>query len=180
MITEPTPWLTDREQEVWRRLLAVDGMLRERLDQDLRTGHGLTLGDYGVLVHLSEAEDRSLRMSDLAGRLLLSRSGLTRRVDRLVRDGLVARRACPDDGRGSMAELTPAGLELLGAAAPTHVAGVRRYLIEALGGVEGLDRGLGRIEQALGVGRQARAGPLTTDPPRSIQALVPPATERAG
>lgn len=177
---EPTEWLSEREQQVWRRLLSVDGMLQDRLDQELRRAHGLTLGDYGVLVHLSEAEDGSLRMSDLAERLLLSRSGLTRRVDRLVRDGLVARRACPDDGRGSMAELTPAGLELLGAAAPTHVAGVRRYLIDALGGVEDLDRGLDRVEQALGLERQAGAGPVTTEPPRSIQPLVPPATDSAG
>ena len=180
MTEEPTAWLSEREQQVWRRLLAVDGMLQDRLDRDLRNAHGLTLGDYGVLVHLSEAEDGSLRMSELAERLLLSRSGLTRRVDRLVRDGLVARRACPDDGRGSMADLTPAGFDALDAAAPTHVAGVRRYLIDALGGVEDLDRGLGRVERALGVGPQEGADPVTTGPPRSIQPLVPPATDSAG
>jgi DNA-binding MarR family transcriptional regulator len=148
-MVEPALWLTDIEQQVWRRLLAVECRLRERLDQDLRTSHGLSLNDYAVLVHLSEAPDGSLRMSELAERLLISRSGLTRRVDGLVRDGWVVRRACPKDGRGSLAELTPAGLELLTESAPTHVAGVRRYLIDALGNLEGLDRGLGRIEQAL-------------------------------
>jgi DNA-binding MarR family transcriptional regulator len=149
VMVEPALWLTDIEQQVWRRLLAVECRLRERLDQDLRTSHGLSLNDYAVLVHLSEAPEGSLRMSELAERLLLSRSGLTRRVDGLVRDGWVVRRACPKDGRGSLAELTPAGLELLKESAPTHVAGVRRYLIDALGNLEGLDRGLGRIEQAL-------------------------------
>jgi DNA-binding MarR family transcriptional regulator len=149
VVVEPALWLTDNEQQVWRRLLAVECRLRERLDQDLRTSHGLSLNDYGVLVHLSEAPDGSLRMSELAERLLISRSGLTRRVDGLVRDGWVVRRACPKDGRGSLAELTPAGLDLLKESAPTHVAGVRRYLIDALGSLEDLERGLARIEQAL-------------------------------
>jgi len=150
VVVEPALWLADNEQQVWRRLLAVECRLRDRLDHDLRTSHGLSLNDYGVLVHLSEAPDGSLRMSELAERLLISRSGLTRRVDGLVRDGWVVRRACPKDGRGSLAELTPAGLELLQESAPTHVAGVRRYLIDALGSLEDLDRGLARIEQALG------------------------------
>jgi DNA-binding MarR family transcriptional regulator len=149
VVVEPTLWLTDAEQQVWRRLLAVECRLRERLDQDLRTAHGLSLNDYEVLVHLSEEPDGSVRMSDLADRLLISRSGLTRRVDGLVRDGWVARRACPKDGRGSLAELTPAGLELLRESAPTHVAGVRRYLIDALGNLDGLASGLARIERAL-------------------------------
>jgi DNA-binding MarR family transcriptional regulator len=148
-MVEAAPWLNSEEQATWRRLLAVECRLRDRLDQDLRTGHGTTLNDYGVLVHLSEAVGGSLRMSDLADRLLLSRSGLTRRVDGLVRAGLVVRRACPNDGRGSYAELTKAGLDLLQEAAPTHVAGVRRYLIDALGGLGGLNDGLARVETAL-------------------------------
>lgn len=142
-------WLTDAEQQVWRHLLVVECRLRERLDQDLRNSHGLSLNDYEVLVHLSEAAEGSLRMSDLAERLLISRSGLTRRVDGLVRDGWVIRRACPKDGRGSLAELTPAGLQLLREAAPTHVAGVRQYLIDALGSLDGLASGLARVERAL-------------------------------
>jgi DNA-binding MarR family transcriptional regulator len=149
VMVEPALWLTDTEQQVWRRLLAVEFRLRERLDHDLRTSHGLSLNDYGVLVHLSEAPDGSLRMSDLADRLLISRSGLTRRVDGLVRNGWVIRRACPKDGRGSFAELTAAGLELLKESAPTHVAGVRRYLIDALGDLDGLSRGLAMVEEAL-------------------------------
>ena len=154
MTAEPTPdpieWLTEREQQVWRRLLAVETKVRETLDSELRTMHGVSLGDYGVLVHLSEAAGQSLRMSELAERLLLSRSGLTRRIDVLVRAGLVARRACPADGRGSLASLTPAGLQLLREAAPTHVRGVRRLLITPLRELNGLDEGLARIERALG------------------------------
>jgi DNA-binding MarR family transcriptional regulator len=152
-----TGWLTANEQDVWRRLLAVQCHLRERLDQDLHTEAGLGLAEYDVLVHLSEAPEGSLRMSDLAGRLLISKSGLTRRVDRMVRDGLVARRPCGDDGRGLLAELTPAGLDLLRRAAPVHVAGVRRYLIDPVGraGLPGLGRGLARIERALGVVSEA-------------------------
>jgi DNA-binding MarR family transcriptional regulator len=145
-------WLSDYEQGLWRRLLAAECRLRERLDHELQEAHGLTLGDYDVLVHLSEAEGGSLRMSELAERLLLSRSGLTRRVDVLVRAGRVERKACPDDGRGSLAVLTSTGLELLRAAAPTHVAGVRRYLIDPLAdihGLPGLNLGLAAVEEAL-------------------------------
>ena len=145
-------WLNDSEQGVWRRLLAVQCRMRERLDRELQESHGLSLGDYDVMVHLSEAGGRSLRMSELAERLLLSRSGLTRRVDGLVRAGWVERKACPDDGRGSMAVLSEAGSELLREAAPTHVRGVRRYLIDPLGetgGFEGLDPGLSAVEKAL-------------------------------
>jgi DNA-binding MarR family transcriptional regulator len=146
-------WLTEYEQGLWRRLLAAECRLREKLDHELQESHGLTIGDYDVLVHLSEAEGGSLRMSELAERLLLSRSGLTRRVDGLVRAGWVERKACPDDGRGSLAVLTRTGLDLLRSAAPTHVSGVRRYLIDPLAdiaGLGGLDRGLAAVEDALG------------------------------
>lgn len=142
-------WLSEGEQEVWRRLLSVESRLRDRLDAELRVAHGLSLGDYGVLVHLSEGDPEGLRMSDLAERLLLSRSGLTRRVDGLVKGGLVERRACPADGRGSMAKLTEAGAARLRDAAPTHVAGVRRYLIDPLGDLSGLMAGLEQVSRAL-------------------------------
>ena len=152
MTTGSTPWLDASEQATWRRLLAVESRLRDHLDRELQSAHGMTLGDYDVLVHLSEAPERCLRMSELASRLLLSRSGLTRRLDGLVRDGWVARRACADDRRGSLAQLTPAGMEVLEAAAVTHVAGVRRYLVDALapvGGMAALGRGLEAVEKAL-------------------------------
>jgi DNA-binding MarR family transcriptional regulator len=144
-------WLDDSEQGVWRSLLSIQRRLEDRLDQDLRAAHGLSLNDYEVLVHLSEAPQYALRMSELADRLLLSRSGLTRRIDGLVRGGLVARRVCPSDGRGSLAQLTPAGAERLGQAAPTHVEGVRRYLIDVIGceRLDAVGRGVREIEDAL-------------------------------
>jgi DNA-binding MarR family transcriptional regulator len=145
----PVKWLTAQEQQVWRRLIGIESRLHDRLDRDLREAHGLTLGEYEVLVHLSEAGPGGLRMSDLADLLLLSRSGLTRRVDSLVKAGLVTRRSCPADGRGSMAQLTATGRRRLAQAAPTHVAGVRRYLIDALGDICGLTAGLARVEEAL-------------------------------
>ena len=147
-----TEWLDASEQEVWRRLLAVECTLHDRLDRDLQSTHGLSLGDYDVLVHLSEAPGRSLRMSELADRLLLSRSGLTRRLDGMVSEGLVARMVCPEDRRGTLAELTPKGTEMLREAAATHVAGVRRYLVgplQSVGGMAAMRPGLGAIEKAL-------------------------------
>lgn len=145
-----TQWLSDHEQAVWRQLLCVESHLQERLDQELREGHELSLAEYGVLVHLSEAAPSGLRMSELADRLLISRSGLTRRIDSMVRAGLVERRSCPADGRGAMATLTAEGAARLAEAAPTHVAGVRRYLIDALDGqLDGLTEGLTRIQRAL-------------------------------
>jgi DNA-binding MarR family transcriptional regulator len=145
------PWLDTDEQAAWRRLLRVHARLVDRLDRELHATHGFGLGDYEVLVHLSEAPDGALRMSDLAARLSLSPSGLTRRVDSLVRRGLVRRKACESDGRGAFAALTDAGLDTLHQAAPTHVAGVRRYLVNPLGpaGVAALSRGLVPIEAAL-------------------------------
>lgn len=135
---------------MWRQLLCVESHLQDRLDQELREAHQLTLAEYGVLVHLSEAGPDGLRMSDLADRLLLSRSGLTRRIDSMVRAGLVERNSCPADGRGAMAVLTADGAARLAEAAPTHVAGVRRYLVNALGGdLSGLEAGLMLIQAAL-------------------------------
>jgi DNA-binding MarR family transcriptional regulator len=142
-------WLSDFEQRLWRHLLGVEARLHDRLDRELRDGHGLTLAEYAVLVHLSESGPEGLRMSDLAELLVLSRSGLTRRIDGLVRAGLVTRRACPADGRGSMAQLTAKGRERLSEAAPTHVAGVRRFVIDAIGDLDGLAAGLARVDDAL-------------------------------
>ena len=107
VVTESVEWLTDTEQQVWRRLLSVECRVKERLDRELRDGAGLTLGEYEVLVHLSEAPGTALRMSELASRLLLSRSGLTRRVDGLVQAALVARQPCDDDGRGAHGRADP-------------------------------------------------------------------------
>lgn len=127
-----TRWLDETEQRHWRAWVAASTLLRERLSQELQAEHGIVLGDYEILVRLSEAPHRSLRMSALAEHTLASRSRLTHQVDRMEKAGLVRRAACPDDRRGQLAVLTDDGWNLLVAAAPTHVAGVRRYLVDVL------------------------------------------------
>jgi DNA-binding MarR family transcriptional regulator len=125
-------WLDSTEQQAWRTLIEVHSRLVAQLDAELQEAHGISLPDYEVLVHLSEAPEGALRMAELAAHLMLSPSGLTRRLDGLVRDGLVERRACPSDRRGSFAVLTEKGRAVLEEAAPTHVEGVRRYVIDPL------------------------------------------------
>lgn len=130
----PSPkWLTEPEMQAWRRLVASTTALLAVLDNELQAEHGLSLGDYEVLAFLSEAPGRAIRMSELADRLHLSPSGITRRVDGLVRSGLVERQRCPNDRRGANAVLTPLGVKTLKTAAPTHLRGVREYFIDRLG-----------------------------------------------
>lgn len=129
-------WLDQAEMTAWRALIQTTTGLLATLDNELQAEHGLTLGDYEVLIHLSDAPDRSLRMSDLAAKLRLSPSGITRRIDGLVRTGLVERRQCPTDRRGSNAVLTDAGMEKLEQAAPTHVRGVREHFVDRLNGTQ--------------------------------------------
>src|SRR5690606_32684985 len=118
----------------------------------------LTLADYEILAHLSEAPDDRLRMSELADAALVSRSRLTHRVDRLAARGLVAREACPTDKRGTFAVLTPAGRSTIVATAPTHVEGVRRYLVNRLDPdlLTAVGEGLGQVADAV---RDAGAAP---------------------
>jgi DNA-binding MarR family transcriptional regulator len=116
----------------WTTLIDITTGVMATLDVELRAAHGLSIGDYEVLVHISEAPDATLRMTDLAARLKLSPSGITRRIDGLVRDGLVERRRCPSDRRGSNAVLTDKGLRLLQEAAPTHLRGVRAHFVDQL------------------------------------------------
>ena len=143
--------MSNEEQAIWRRLLGVQARLMDRLDDELRQSHDLSLAEYECLLHLSESGPAGIRMSDLAGRLFLSRSGLTRRIDAMVRADLVERTSCASDGRGSFARLTDAGAERLAQAAPTHIAGVRRYLIDTFeGDLPGLSDALKRIEAELG------------------------------
>jgi DNA-binding MarR family transcriptional regulator len=117
------------ELDAWRGLLRVHAALIKELDAELEREHGLALSSYEVLLHLEAASGRRLRMSELADSVLLSRSGLTRLVDRLEREGLIERATCPSDARGSFAVLTPEGRMALRRAAPTHLSGVRdRFL----------------------------------------------------
>jgi DNA-binding MarR family transcriptional regulator len=115
----------------WRNFIESVNTMTAALESDL-VPFGLTMGDYEVLVRLSEAEDQRLRMCDLANSLQLSPSGLTRRLDGLVRSGLVERVACPSDRRVMFAALTPAGHDKLVDAAPDHVASVRNRFLKGL------------------------------------------------
>ncbi len=127
-----TEWLDAEQQRAWRAWVGASTLLMDRLSRELQAAHGLTLADYEILVRLSEADDRMLRMSRLADDTLASRSRLTHQIDRLERDGLVQRRQCPSDRRGQLAVLTSKGWDALVAAAPTHVEGVRRHLVDQL------------------------------------------------
>ena len=126
--TQTTP-LSDRELAAWRGLLRTHATLVKRLDAELEAEHGLPLTSYEVLLFLSAAEDRKMRMCDVAESVLLSRSGLTRLVDRLERDGLVERVSCADDARGAYARLTDAGEAKLRSAQQTHLEGVRTHFL---------------------------------------------------
>jgi DNA-binding MarR family transcriptional regulator len=125
--------LDARELRAWRGMLEVHAAVTRRLDAEMRAEHGLSVSAYEVLMFLADTPDGRLRMADIAERVLLSRSGLTRLVDRLVAVGLVRRNPCADDGRGSYAELTAQGRERLAAARATHLAGVRRFFLDRLG-----------------------------------------------
>lgn len=151
-------WLDEVEMAAWRALVCAFSELTAALDGELQAEHGLSLADYEVLAHLSEAPDRRLRMTELAERLHLSPSGLTRRLDGLVGAGLVARDRCAADRRGSFAVLTDPGRRRLEAAAPTHVEGVRRHLVDRLsrGQLTELASALQAVGDATHAGRPAR------------------------
>jgi DNA-binding MarR family transcriptional regulator len=125
--------LSPLELDAWRGLLRTHAVLVKRLDAELEAAHGLALTSYEVLLHLSHAEGHRMRMCDVAESVLLSRSGLTRLVDRLERDGLVGRASCADDARGAYAQLTPAGLAKLREAQGTHLDGVREHFLRHFG-----------------------------------------------
>src|ERR1700752_3596107 len=126
-----TRWLTAREMRGWRAFAEVSTHLLAALEADL-SAHNLTRADYEVLVILSESRDHRLRMCDLALRLGLSPSGLTRRLDGLVKLGYVKRMPSTSDRRVMLATVTDVGLEAMKAAAADHVSSVRRHLVYRL------------------------------------------------
>jgi DNA-binding MarR family transcriptional regulator len=137
--------LSTAELTAWRTFLRAHATVVRRLEAELLLEHDLPLASYDVLVQLSEAPDRRLRMTELADRVLLSRSGLTRLADRLERDGLLSRQACPSDARGTLAVLTEAGLARLRAAWPTHLRGVAEHVTGRLSAEE-----VGQLSTLLG------------------------------
>jgi DNA-binding MarR family transcriptional regulator len=132
MGTQRDTGLTTRELNAWRGLLGTQSALVARLDEELEREHGLPLTSYEVLLHLVREPEHSLRMGELAQRLFLSRSGLTRLIDRLTKAGLVEREVCESDRRGYYASLTAAGERRFAEARPTHLRGVREHFLSKL------------------------------------------------
>ena len=134
-MTATTP-LDPEELAAWRGFLRVHSAFTKELDAELVAGHGLTLSAYEVLLHLSDSPGGCARMSDIAASVLLSRSGLTRLVDRLEGAGLVRREGVEGDARGSNAVITKAGRQAFAGARRTHLAGVRERFLEPLSGAD--------------------------------------------
>src|SRR3954464_10471239 len=125
----PLRELAPHELGAWRGMLRVHSALVKALDAELMATHGLPLTSYEVLINLQAAPGRRRRMAELAAGVLLSRSGTTRLVDPLERDGLLERDTCDSDGRGCFAVLTDRGEELLAQARATHLEGVRERFL---------------------------------------------------
>jgi DNA-binding MarR family transcriptional regulator len=136
----------------WRAFIHANARLLRRLDEELQAAHGVSLAEYDAMLQLVNAPGRRLRMSVLADRVLLSRSGITRLVDRLEASGMVVRSACVTDARGAEAALTDRGLERLRAASRTHLEGVQRYFLDPIGDEDrsAVERAGARILDELG------------------------------
>lgn len=129
---DDTRWLDDEEQRTWRSFLTASRLFFDRVERQLQHDAGLPHAYYEILVRLSEAPGRTLRMSQLAHSSLSSRSRLSHAVARMEESGWIRRRPCADDRRGSLAELTDAGMARLEVAAPGHVEEVRSLLFDRL------------------------------------------------
>jgi DNA-binding MarR family transcriptional regulator len=153
-MTEPR-WLDEDEKAAWIAFLSATNLVNRRLEQQLKDDAGLSHTQYEVLVQLNATEDGALRMTELADRLVTSKSGLTYQITQLERAGLVSRRSCASDVRGVFAEITDRGREVLRFAAPGHVEAVRQALIDVL-----TPEQLTHIAAGLGeVSRRLRAEP---------------------
>jgi DNA-binding MarR family transcriptional regulator len=141
---QPGPSPSDPRLAAWRSFLRAHARVIRALEAELDASQDLALTDYDVLVQLATAPDRRRRMSELADALLLSRSGATRLVDRLVNEGLIERVVCDTDRRGQWASLTDAGHDRLRKATPTHLGGVAEHFLDRLS-----DDDLGALQRML-------------------------------
>ena len=153
-MSEDTRWLDASQQKSWRALVIGMTLLQDRLDDDLRRNHDLSLGEYEILVRLSERQGRQMRMAQLADSLAHSRSRITHTVSRMEKAGLVERATSVEDGRGIVCRMTDEGYRVLEQAAPVHVTGVREYLVD-LADPEDF-AALGRVMNAVADGLIAR------------------------
>jgi len=133
--SRPKP-LSRSEAAFWQSLMRALVVVPRVLDEDLDEAERLSVNQYTILVFLSEAQDRQMRIGDLADITSLTISGITRLINRLVADGLVERKRCEDDGRGFYAVLTDRGFERLERAYPTHLASARRHVMDHLNGFD--------------------------------------------
>ena len=124
-------WLNPSELKAWRQYIIASRRLLDALDEDL-AAHDLSLADYEVLAGLSDAPNRTMRMSELAELAMISRSRLSHRIKVMEQAGWVRREACPEDKRGSFAVMTPKGWKAIVAAAPDHVESVRTRFLDVL------------------------------------------------
>ncbi|MEV0384448.1 MarR family transcriptional regulator [Nonomuraea sp. NPDC050643] len=130
-MTDPR-WLDATEMAAWRAFLSTSHLLERRIEEQLKAAAGLTHPQYEILVRLADAPERSMRMTELARGVVVSKSALTYQVGQLEKAGLVERTTCPSDDRGVLAVLTDEGVRCLRRVAPGHVQVVRSYLIDRL------------------------------------------------
>jgi DNA-binding MarR family transcriptional regulator len=160
----PTRPLTAHDPRLapWRAFLIAHARVSRRLDEELRAEHDLSFAEYDALLTIATAPGRRIRMRRLADQVLLSKSGVTRLIDRLVADGLVERDTCMTDARGAEAVLTEAGLERLRAASSTHLRGIADHFLDVLD--PGQLAEIGRAMQTVA----SRAGAEPGEPDRDL------------
>lgn len=129
-MADDSPWLTPRQQQIWRAWMSMQDRLPTALNRQLASSSALSQSDYAVLVCLSEADEGRLRVTDLAARIGWERSRLSHQLRRMAERGLLARQDCPEDGRVSYAGITASGLEAIRSSAPGHARAVRSLVFE--------------------------------------------------
>ena len=149
--------LTARDPRLspWRAFLLAHARVSRRLDEELRAEHDVSFAEYDALLTIAQAPGRRIRMGLLAEEVLLSKSGVTRLVDRLVNDGLVERSTCSTDARGAEAVLTDLGLARLRAASRTHLRGISEHFLAVVDGgdLEPVERAMSAVARQAGPGR---------------------------
>ena len=175
-ISEPVARpLTARDPRLapWRAFLLAHARVSRRLDEELRAEHDLSFAEYDAILTIAQAPDRRIRMGQLAEEVLLSKSGVTRLIDRLVQDGLVERSACLADARGAEAVLTERGLDRLRAASRTHLRGISEHFLAVIDteALENLERSMTAVARQAGPG-EGDPGNCATDAAETPSAIV--------
>lgn len=160
-LSEPTVRpLTARDPRLapWRAFLLGHARVSRRLDEDLRAEHDISFAEYDTMLTIAQAPGRRIRMGPLGAQVLLSKSGVTRLIDRLVTDGLVERTTCLADARGAEAVLTDRGLARLRAASQTHLRGVSEHFLAVVddADLESIERAMTAVARQAGPGRMER------------------------